>query len=105
MSNNKLFVHGFRHSVSLEDRKAMIINLFSQFGKIAMVVNKYTNEEEEAITFIPDRDRGDGYYKNFCFVEMDDEDGANAVIKNCEGTEFEGGIKLSISLATEKPKK
>jgi RNA recognition motif-containing protein len=98
MSNNKLFVHGFRASVPLDERKQMIIDLFSQYGNIK--IDDRTGEE--AIAFIKDKDKGDNYYKNFCFVTMEDAESAQAVVDNCNGYEFPKGIILSVSVAEER---
>lgn len=105
MSNSKLFVHGFRNNLSLADRTTMIINLFSEYGTVKMIPNPKSDDPEElqpAIVFIKDKEKGDGSYKNFCFVEMEDEAGALAVLENCANVDFEGGIRLSTSLAKEK---
>jgi RNA recognition motif-containing protein len=102
MSNSKLFVHGFRNYLSLEDRKTMLINLFSQYGKIKIITNPRTGADEEAIIFIRDKEKEGVAYKNFCFVEMEDEAAANAVLENCANVDFEGGIKISTSLAKAK---
>jgi hypothetical protein len=102
MSTNKLFVHGFRSSIPMEDRKAMIINLFSQYGNIKMIPDPRTGEDKEAISFIPDKERGGDALKNFCFVEMEDSESAEAVVANCDGAEFDRGIKISVSLAQDK---
>ena len=103
MSNNKLFVHGFRPSISIEDRKAMIINLFSQYGNIK--IDPRTGEE--AINFVKDKEQGEGVYKNFCFVEMEDQESAESIVQNCDGEEFsEFGkvIKISVSIAQDRVK-
>jgi RNA recognition motif-containing protein len=101
MSNSKLFVHGFRSHLSLQDRKTMIINLFSQYGKIKVNANPRTGKDEEVIIFIRDKEK-EGAYKNFCFVEMEDADAMNAVLDNCSNVDFEGGIRLSVTEAKAK---
>lgn len=98
MSNNKLFVHGFKASISIEERKQLIIELFSQYGNIK--IDERTNEE--SINFVKDRDRGEGFYKSFCFVTMEDGESAQAVMENCNGHEFGRGLILSVSIAEER---
>jgi RNA recognition motif-containing protein len=102
MSNNKLFVHGFRGYLSLDDRKTMIVNLFSKYGKIKLTLNPKTQKEEEVIIFIRDKDKEGIVYKNFCFVEMETDEDAQAVVAECANVEFEDGIKLSTSIAKAK---
>ncbi len=100
MSNNKLFVHGFRASVPLSDRTQMITDLFSDYGNIKL------NDEDSTpmIAFIKDKEKGEGFYKNFCFVTMEDNESAEAVVANCNGYEFPKGIILSVSIAEERPR-
>ena len=80
---NKLYVGNLSYRTEQEGLRS----LFSQFGEVV------------SATVLTDRDTGRS--RGFGFVEMADQEGANAAIQGLNGTEFEGRM-LKVNEARER---
>lgn len=88
----KLFVRvaGLDRDITKEDRIAFIQDIFSPFVELS----------EDSIAIIPDKEFGG--YRNFLFVEIEDEEVANKAIEALDNSTTEEGFGLIVNVA--KPK-
>ena len=80
---NKLYVGNLSYRTEQESLRS----LFTQYGEVV------------SATILTDRDTGRS--RGFGFVEMADQDAANAAIQGLNGTEFEGRM-LKVNEARER---
>ena len=80
---NKLYVGNLNYRTEQESLRS----LFTQFGEVV------------SATILTDRDTGRS--RGFGFVEMADQDSANAAVQGLNGTEFEGRA-LKVNEARER---
>ncbi len=92
MTNLFVRIGGIDRNTPLETRIELIQDLFAPYAEIA----------ESSIKIIKDREFGG--FRNFLFVEIDDDEVANSIIDALDKTTTDEGYDLSINVAEDREK-
>jgi RNA recognition motif-containing protein len=92
MTNLFVRIGGIDRNTPLETRIELIQDLFAPYVEIA----------ESSIKIIKDREFGG--FRNFLFVEIDDDEVANSIIDALDKTTTDEGYDLSINVAEDREK-